>query len=58
LKAAGWLDLGMVKSGDYQTKKHIFAVKEMTRLHTKSELRRLVEQPPGVPFQVIPGGKG
>ena len=58
LSAAGWIDLGMVKSADYQTKKHVFAAREMTRLHTKSELRRLVEQPPGVPFTVIPGGKG
>lgn len=58
LKAAGWVDLGMVASRDHVTKKHLFAAREMTRLHSKSELRRLVELPPGVPLTVIPGGKG
>ena len=58
LRAAGWIDLGMVKSAEYQTKKHLFAAKEMTRLHSKSDLRRLVELPPGTGLTLIPGGKG
>ena len=44
LKEAGWLDLGMVKSAEFQTKKNIWASEDMARKWNKSELRRMVEQ--------------
>ena len=46
LKEAGWLDLGMVKSAEYQTKKNIWARPDMVSQYTKSELRRMLEHPP------------
>ena len=46
LKEAGWIDLGMVKSTEFQTKKNIWAREDMTRRYSKSELRRMVEQAP------------
>ena len=45
LKESGWEDLGMVKSAEYQTKKNIWARPDMLRTYTKSELRRMLEQP-------------
>jgi hypothetical protein len=36
----------MVKSAEYQTKKALWAREDMVRTHTKSELRRMVEQAP------------
>ena len=44
LKEAGWIDLGMVKSAEFQTKKNIWASEDMVRRYSKSELRRMVEQ--------------
>ena len=44
LKEAGWIDLGMVKSAEFQTKKNIWASEDMVRKWNKSELRRMVEQ--------------
>ena len=44
LKEAGWFDLGMVKSAEFQTKKNIWASEDMVRKWNKSELRRMVEQ--------------
>lgn len=46
LKEAGWIDLGMVKSAEFQTKKNIWAREDLARRYSKSELRRLVEQAP------------
>ena len=46
LKEAGWIDLGMVKSTDYQTKKNLWAREDMVKTYSKSELRRMVEQAP------------
>ena len=46
LKEAGWEDLGMVKSADYQTSKNLWARPDMMRTYSKSDLRRMVEQAP------------
>ena len=46
LKEAGWEDLGMVKSAEYQTKKNMWARPDMLKRYNKSELRRMVEQAP------------
>jgi hypothetical protein len=46
LKEAGWIDLGMVKSTDYQTKKNLWVREDMVKTYSKSELRRMVEQAP------------
>ena len=46
LKEAGWEDLGAVKSADYQTKKNLWVRPDMLRTYNKSDLRRMVEQPP------------
>jgi hypothetical protein len=43
LKEAGWVDMGRIKSRDYDTKKHVFCVREMVDM-SKSDLRRMVEQ--------------
>jgi hypothetical protein len=53
LKEAGWLDLGMVKSAEYQTKKNIWARPDMVSQYTKSELRRMLEHPPGAGLTVV-----
>jgi hypothetical protein len=45
LKEAGWVDLGRVASGDFQSKKHMFCAPEMAG-RPKSELRRMVEDIP------------
>jgi hypothetical protein len=45
LKEAGWIDMGRLKSRDFDTKKHIFCAPEMRDV-SKSELRRLVEDVP------------
>jgi len=42
LKEAGWVDMGRLKSRDYDTKKHIFCAPDMVDV-AKSDLRRLVE---------------
>jgi hypothetical protein len=42
LKEAGWVDMGRLKSRDYDTKKHIFCVRDMVDM-SKSDLRRMVE---------------
>ena len=44
LKEAGWIDLGMVKSAEFQSKKNIWASEDMVRRYSKSDLRRMVEQ--------------
>jgi len=49
LKDAGWVDMGRLTSTEFKTKKHVFAAPEMLALHSKSDLRRMVEDaPPGV----------
>ena len=45
LKEAGWVDMGRLKSREFDTKKHIFCAPEM-RDASKSDLRRLVEDVP------------
>jgi hypothetical protein len=42
LKEAGWVDMGRLKSRDYDSKKHVFCVREMVDM-SKSDLRRMVE---------------
>jgi len=45
LQEAGWVDVGRVASAEYATKKHIFAAPDMSKKFSKSDLRRLVEEP-------------
>lgn len=45
LKEAGWIDMGRVSSSEHVTKKHIYASKDMAQRHSKSELRRMLEEP-------------
>jgi hypothetical protein len=42
LKEAGWVDMGRLKSRDYDSKKHVFCVRELVDT-SKSDLRRMVE---------------
>ena len=42
LKEAGWVDMGRIKSRDYDSKKHVFCIREMVDM-SKSDLRRMVE---------------
>jgi hypothetical protein len=42
-KEAGWVDCGRLGSVDFHTKRHIFAAPEVARVHSKSDLRRMVE---------------
>jgi hypothetical protein len=53
LKEAGWVDIGRVASGQYGTKKHIFAAPDMARDHTKSDLRNMLETPPVSGLSVV-----
>lgn len=46
LKESGWVDMGRVASGELPSKKHLFAAPEMATQHSKSELRRMVEEAP------------
>jgi len=45
LKEAGWKEVGRVGSADYPTKKHMFADPMTLCKHSKSDLRRMVEEP-------------
>jgi hypothetical protein len=45
LKEAGWVDMGRLKSREFDSKKHIFCAPDMVDV-SKSELRRLVEDLP------------
>jgi len=45
LKEAGWVDMGRLKSREFDSKKHIFCAPDMVDV-SKSELRRLVEDVP------------
>ena len=55
LKEAGWIDLGAVKSTDFQTKKALWAREDMTRTYTKSDLRRMVEHAGGPGLTIVGG---
>jgi hypothetical protein len=46
LKEAGWVDMGRLKSREYDIRKHIFCAPELADTATKSELRRMVEEAP------------
>ena len=43
MSEAGWLDLGLLHTVEYKTKKRVFCAPEMVNM-SKSELRRLVEE--------------
>jgi hypothetical protein len=45
LKEAGWVNMGRIASADYPSKKNIYCHPSLAG-HTKSELRRLVEDAP------------
>ena len=55
LKEAGWIDLGAVKSTEFQTKKNIWAREDMVRTYSKSDLRRMVEHAAGPGLTVVKG---
>ena len=44
-KEAGWVDMGRLASRAHTTKKHIFCAPDMAGRVSKSELRRMVEEP-------------
>lgn len=44
-REAGWVDMGLLKSRNHSTKKHIFCAPNMVN-RTKTELRDMVELPP------------
>ena len=45
VQEAKWVDLGRVHSGEHPSKKHIFAAPDVAEKYSKSDLRRLVDQP-------------
>lgn len=45
LKEAGWVDVGRLASVEHSTKKHIYAARDVAEKYTKSDLRRMVEEP-------------
>jgi hypothetical protein len=45
LQEAGWVDVGRVGCAEYATKKHIFAAPDVAKKYSKSDLRRMVEEP-------------
>ena len=45
LKESGWLDVGRVASGELPTKKHLYCAPDMLKTYSKSDLRRMVEEP-------------
>ena len=53
LKEAGWIDLGAVKSAEFQTKKNLWAREDMVKTHSKSDLRRMVEHATGPGLTVV-----
>jgi hypothetical protein len=55
LKEAGWVDLGAVKSAEFQTKKNLWAREDMVRSYNKSDLRRMVEHAAGPGLTVVKG---
>jgi hypothetical protein len=46
LKEAGWVDMGRIKSREFDTRKHIICAPELANSASKSELRRMVEETP------------
>ena len=46
LKEAGWVDMGRLRSRDFDARKHIICAPELAKSATKSELRRMVEETP------------
>lgn len=53
LKEAGWIDLGAVKSAEFQTKKNLWAREDMIKNYSKSDLRRMVEQAPEAGLKLV-----
>ena len=49
LLECGWIDCGRVASADLTSKRHVYCAPELAQ-RAKSELRRLVEAPPGSPL--------
>ena len=45
LKESGWIDVGRVASGELPTKKHLYCAPDMLKTYSKSDLRRMVEEP-------------
>ena len=43
LKEAGWLDMGRLASGEYNTKKQVWAAPQIAKRNSKSDLRRMIE---------------
>jgi hypothetical protein len=53
LKEAGWIDLGAVKSAEFQTKKNLWARPDMVKSYNKSDLRRMVEHAAGPGLTIV-----
>ena len=47
------IDLGAVKSAEFQTKKNLWAREDMVRTYSKSDLRRMVEHAAGPGLTVV-----
>ena len=45
LTEAGWVNMGRIASGEYPNKKQIFCTKELAETRSKSDLRRMIEEP-------------
>lgn len=55
LKEADWVDVGRLASSEYSTKKHIFAAPDVARMNSKSDLRRMVEEPTAPRMALVRG---
>jgi hypothetical protein len=44
LKEAGWLDMGRLASGEFSTKKQVWASPSVAKKNSKSTLRRMIEE--------------
>jgi hypothetical protein len=53
LKEAGWIDMGRVASAEFATKKHLYAAPDMIAKHSKSDLRRMVEDAPAPKMALV-----
>jgi hypothetical protein len=45
IQEAGWIDMGRLHSVKYNSKRHIFAAPEIAEANSKSDLRRMIEEP-------------
>ena len=53
LKAAQWDDLGLVKTRESPSRRHLFAAPGMIAEHSRSDLRRLAEEPIAPSLKIV-----